>query len=179
MKISGFRCETKFWLLVFLGHPNDHNDHESTNQPRDVWHLVHNIVRLLHRDYPSSACAARMQFTPKLRDHERQQCSSVGRRRRRVRGSRVRRIELMKALERGATTALAHFRGARGSSLASSVFVQTSSSLSFCPNTLHNRESILILKHTQHLLNLLVLFSNLLVLSKLTSYSQTSRNSLD
>ena len=115
----------------------------STNQPGDHWHLLHNIVRLLHRDCPSSVSAARMQFTPKLRDRERQQCSSVVRRRsrrrrrkRRRRGT-VRRLELMKALERGATTALAHFRGARGSSLASSVFVQTSSSLSFCQNTLH------------------------------------------
>ena len=83
-----------------------------------------------------------------------------------MRGSRVRRIELMKALERGATTALAHFRGARGSSLASSVFVQTSSSLSFCPNTLHSMESILILilTHGHHLRNLLAMFSNLLLL---------------
>ena len=24
MKTSGFRCETKFALLFFLGHPNDH-----------------------------------------------------------------------------------------------------------------------------------------------------------
>ena len=24
MKTSGFRCETKFGLLVFLGHPNAH-----------------------------------------------------------------------------------------------------------------------------------------------------------
>ena len=26
MKTSGFRCETKFGLLVFLGHPNEDDD---------------------------------------------------------------------------------------------------------------------------------------------------------
>ena len=28
MKTTGFRCETKLGLLVFLGHPNHHHQHQ-------------------------------------------------------------------------------------------------------------------------------------------------------
>ena len=40
MKTSGFRCETKFGLLVFLGHPNVHHMY-------NVPHVHHNH-HLLH-----------------------------------------------------------------------------------------------------------------------------------